>query len=85
MLHEVSDLLQHALFYHPNHSLAHAQHAVNLLDSQPVENVGHESLETHVFDARDILRPFEIIRSAVCAAFAGVVYNCPYCQSSAGR
>lgn len=57
------------------HSLAHAQHAVDLLDAKPVQDVGHEGLEAHVLDAGNVLRPLEILGRAVLAALPGVVDN----------
>lgn len=60
----------------PGNSLAHAQHPVNLGDTEPVQNIRHQSLEPHVLDAGDVLGPFEIIRGAVFSAFSGVVHDC---------
>lgn len=42
-------------------SLAHAKHPVNLLDAQPVQDIRHESLESHVFDTCNVLGPLEIV------------------------
>lgn len=56
-------------------SLAHAQHAVNLLDAEPVENVGHESLESHVLDSCDIFRALEVVGCAVGSTLSGIVHN----------
>lgn len=55
--------------------IAHAHHAVNLLDPQPVQDVRHERLEAHVLDARDELRALEILVRAVAAALAQVVHE----------
>jgi hypothetical protein len=44
-----------------DYSLAHTQHSVNLLDTKPVKNIGHQRLEPHVFDTRNILGSFEIL------------------------
>lgn len=57
------------------HSLAHAQHAVDLLDAEPVQDVGHKGLEAHVLNAGNVLRPLEILGCAVLAAFPGIVDN----------
>jgi hypothetical protein len=56
-----------------NHSLAHTKHPVNLLDSQPVQNVRHESLESHVFDTSNVLGPLEVVGRAISSSFTGVV------------
>ena len=62
--------------------LAHAQHAVNLCDAQPVEDVRHEGLEAHVLDAGDHFGPFEVVRRAVFSAFPCVVHHCSLHVSS---
>lgn len=56
--------------------LAHTQHAVDLGDSQPVQDVRHQRLETHVLDAGDVLGALKVVRGAVLASLAGVVHDC---------
>lgn len=56
--------------------LAHAQHPVNLSDAKPMQDVGHQRLEAHVFDAGDVLRALEIVRGAVFASLSGIVHDC---------
>lgn len=58
------------------YELAHAQHAVNLGDAEPVQNVRHQRLETHVFDTGNVFGTLEVIRGAILASLAGVVHNC---------
>lgn len=41
-----------------------------------MEDVGHQRLEAHVFDARDVLGPLEVVGGAVFASLAGVVHDC---------
>lgn len=60
------------------HSLAHAEHPVNFRDAQPVQDIGHQGLETHVFDPRDVLGPLEIVRCTIFPALAGIVHDCRF-------
>jgi hypothetical protein len=53
--------------------LAHTQHSVNFLDSKPVQNIGHQSLESHILHARNILCSLEILRGPVRSTLSGVV------------
>lgn len=55
--------------------IAHGDHVVDLLDTKPVEDVGHESLETHVLHASDELRRREVLVGGVATAFAEVVHE----------
>jgi hypothetical protein len=50
---------------------------VNLLDAEPVQDIGHESLEAHVFDTGDELRGLEILVRAVTSTLAEVVDEVP--------
>ena len=54
-------------------SLAHTQHAINLLDTQPMQDIRHQSLETHILHTGDILGTFEILRCTIGASFSCVV------------
>lgn len=58
------------------YSLAHAEHPVNLGDAEPMEDIGHQSLETHVFDAGDVLGPFEVVRRTILSSFPSIVHHC---------
>jgi hypothetical protein len=58
---------------HDKDLLAHTQHPIDLLDTEPMKNIGHQRLETHVLHTRNILRPLEILRCAVQSTFPGVV------------
>lgn len=58
-----------------NTLLAHAQHSVNLFDAEPVKDIGHQCLESHVFHARDILRSLEILRSAIQSTLPCIVHK----------
>ena len=58
------------------YSLAHAQHPVNLGDTKPVEDVGHQGLEAHILDTCDVFGSLEIVRCTILPAFSGVVHNC---------
>src|SRR5687768_11658658 len=42
-----------------------------------MQNVRHESLESHVFDTSNVLGPLEVVRRAISSAFTGVVDHCP--------
>lgn len=55
--------------------VGHAQHAVDLLDAEPVQDVGHEGLEAHVLDAGDVLGALEVLARAVGAPLARVVHE----------
>lgn len=55
--------------------LAHAEHAVNLLDAEPVQNVRHQSLESHVLDSGNVLGSLEVVRGTVLTSFPGIVYD----------
>ena len=57
--------------------IAHRHHVVDLLDTEPVQHVGHERLETHVLDARDEFRRFEVLVGGVTATLAQVVDQVP--------
>lgn len=56
--------------------LAHAKHPVDLLDSKPVQNIGHQGLEAHVLDAGDIFGASEVVGSPVFSSLPGVVNDC---------
>lgn len=56
--------------------LAHAQHAVNLFDTQPVQDIRHQSLESHVLDSRNVLRASEVLRGSIGTALSGIVDHC---------
>jgi len=56
--------------------LAHAQHAVDLGDSEPVQDIWHQGLEPHVLDAGDVFGPFEVVRCTVFSTFPRVVHHC---------
>lgn len=56
--------------------LAHAQHSVDLGDPKPVQNIRHESLETHVFDAGYIFGPLEVVGCTIFSTFPRVVHDC---------
>ena len=58
--------------------LAHAQHPINLGDTEPVEDVRHQSLEPHVLDAGYVFSPLEVIGGPVLASLPRVVDNCKY-------
>lgn len=53
--------------------LGHTQHAINLLDTQPMQDIRHESLEPHILYAGDVLGSLEILGCAIGAAFSCVV------------
>jgi hypothetical protein len=58
-----------------NNLLAHTQHSVDFLYSKPMENIGHQGLESHVFYPSDIFRSFEILRGTVRSSLSGIVYE----------
>ena len=53
--------------------ITHADHVVDLGNTEPVEDVGHERLETHVFYTGDNFGGAEVFIGGVAAAFAEVV------------
>ena len=53
--------------------VAHAEHAIDLGDAQPVQDIRHQRLEAHVLDAGDVLRALKVLVGAIGAAFARVV------------
>lgn len=55
------------------HLLAHAQHTIDLLNSEPVKNIGHEGLEAHIFYASNVLSSLEVLRCTIGTALSGVV------------
>ena len=55
------------------YSLAHAEHPINLLDAEPMENIGHQRLETHVLHTRNILGSLKVLRSSVQPTLSGIV------------
>ena len=50
--------------------VAHRDQFVNLFNPKPVENIRHEGLETHVFDAGNYFSRFEIFVCRISATFA---------------
>ncbi len=57
--------------------VTHGHHVVDLLNTEPVQDVGHESLEAHVFDARDLLRRLEILIGRIATPLAKIVDQVP--------
>lgn len=57
------------------HILAHAQHAVNLLYPEPMQNVGHQLLEPHILHSGNIFSSFEVLRCSIGATLSGVIYK----------
>lgn len=51
----------------------HAQHTIDLRDSQPMQDIRHQRLKPHVFDPSDILSAFEVLARPIAAPFSGVV------------
>lgn len=56
--------------------LAHAEHAVNLGNAEPVKDVRHKGLKPHVLNARNVFCPLEVVRCAVLASLPGIVHHC---------
>jgi hypothetical protein len=54
-------------------SLAHTQHPVDFLDTKPMENIGHQRLESHVLHASNVLGSLEILRGPIQSALSGIV------------
>lgn len=57
------------------HVLAHAQHAIDLLYSEPMEDVRHERLEAHIFHACNVLSSLEVLGCTISTALPGVVHE----------
>jgi hypothetical protein len=53
--------------------VAHTQHSIYLLDTQPMENIGHQSLESHILHTGDIFGSFEIFRGTVRSTLSRIV------------
>lgn len=54
-------------------SVRHGDHVVDLLNSEPVEDVGHEELEPHVLDTGDHLGRLEVSVGRVTSSLSRVV------------
>jgi hypothetical protein len=54
-------------------SLAHTQHPVNFFDAKPMENIGHQRLESHVLHTSNVLGSLEILRGPIQSALSGIV------------
>ena len=50
---------------------------MNLGDAEPVENVGHERLETHIFHSSNHFRRLEVSVRSVSATLSKVVDEVP--------
>ena len=61
--------------------LAHAQHPIDLLDAEPMKDIGHQGLKAHVLDASHVFGSLEIIRSPVFSTFSCIVDDCGECVS----
>ena len=55
--------------------VGHAKHAINLGDTQPVQDIRHQSLEAHILDTGDILRTLEVLARTVFATLSGIVHK----------
>jgi len=53
--------------------VGHAEHSVNLGDTQPVQDIWHQSLEAHVLDTGNILSALEVLAGTIFASLSGVV------------
>ena len=60
-----------------NAHVTHRHHVVDLLDAEPVKDVGHERLETHVLDAGDKLGRLEVLVGRVTTTLAQIVNEVP--------
>jgi hypothetical protein len=57
--------------------IAHRDHVIDLRYSQPVKNVGHESLEPHVLNSRYQFSGLEVFVSRIAASLPQVVHQVP--------
>lgn len=57
--------------------VTHRNHVVDFLDTEPVQDVGHECLEAHVLDTRDELCRFEVLVGGVTTPLPQVVDKVP--------
>ena len=55
--------------------VAHGDHVVDLANAKPVQDVGHECLESHVLDTRNELRRAEILVRRITATLAQVIHE----------
>jgi len=53
--------------------VGHAEHPVNLCDAEPVQDVRHEGLETHVFNAGNVLSSLKVLASTIFSSLSRVV------------
>lgn len=51
------------------------KHSIDLGDTEPMQNIGHECLEAHILDPGDVFRAFEVFACAIGAAFSCIVYK----------
>lgn len=55
--------------------LGNHKHSVDLGNTEPVQNIRHQSLETHVLDAGNVLCTFEVLACTIGTTFSCVVYQ----------
>jgi hypothetical protein len=53
--------------------VGHGHKAVNLGDSEPVEDIRHERLEAHILDSCDVLGSLEVLCGGISSSLAGIV------------
>ena len=57
--------------------ITHANHMIHLLDPEPVQNVGHECLESHILHTSNHLGRLEVAVSTVTTTLAEIVDEVP--------
>lgn len=60
--------------------IAHRHHVVDLRDTEPVQDVGHERLEAHVLHASNDLCRLEVLVRRITTALAKIVHKVPMQQ-----
>ncbi len=80
MLHMYVNINRH---FHVDYILAHTQHAIDLLDPKPMQNIRHQGLKTHVFHASNVLGPLKIFGSSISASFSSIINEILYNRESA--
>jgi hypothetical protein len=53
--------------------IAHGHHVINLDDTQPMQDIGHEGLEPHILHAGDQFCRFKIPISGIATSFSEIV------------
>ena len=77
-VHRVSTCsLMRPLRSEPGLHITHRDHVVDFLDTEPMQHVRHQRLETHILDSGNEFRRLEVLVCRVTAAFTEVIHEVP--------